>query len=67
MDVEGTVVIAFTVTKTGELKDFEIAQGIGHYCDQYALKYTKQHAEYSIGTVKGKPVDVRLGLPFFFK
>ncbi len=63
--VEGTVIVQFVVTKTGNLTDFDVIQGVGG-CDQAAVEAIKNYAEFTPGEQDGKPVNVRMSFPIVF-
>lgn len=65
--IEGTVYVQFVVTKTGEVTNAEVIKGIGGGCDQYALQYVKNNAEFTAGMQNGEPVNVRYTIPIMFK
>ncbi len=66
-NAEGTVIVQFTVTKTGALTDFEVLQGIGWGCDEAAIQALKRHAEFTPGIKDGKPVNVQMAFPIAFR
>jgi protein TonB len=65
--IEGKVLVQFYVDKDGKIIDSKVIQGIGHGCDEEALRVIKLLKPFSPGLEKGKPVIVRLVLPIAFK
>lgn len=64
---EGMVIIGFTVTKKGELTDFEVLKGIGWGCDKAAIEALRRYAKFTPGTINGKPMPVRMSFPIVFR
>lgn len=65
--VEGTVYVAFTVNTDGSVRDGKVIKGIGEPCDQAALDYIMDNAEFTPGKQGGKAVPVRYAIPLVFK
>jgi protein TonB len=66
-DIQGKVVVAFTVCEDGRLCDEKITRGIGGGCDEEALRVIKKMPKWEPGTKDGKPVKVRYMLPVVFQ
>lgn len=64
--IEGTVYVSFVVTGTGEVTNAKVIRGIGGGCDEYALNYVLNNANFSPGRQRGKPVSVQYTLPILF-
>lgn len=65
---EGTVVISFTVTKTGQAEDFRILRDPGDGLGAEALRVArKQLTDWYPGVHEGKIVDVQFPLPVKFQ
>jgi len=66
-NIEGTVIVQFVVTTTGELTDFDVIKGIGGGCDEAAVEAIKKYAKFSVGRQRGEPVPVRMSFPIVFR
>lgn len=66
-EIEGKVLIQFTVDKDGSIIDANVLKGIGGGCDEEALRVVKQAPKWSPGVQKGQKVKMRLTLPVQFK
>jgi TonB family protein len=64
--VEGRVVISFVVDETGQVTRPSVLQGIGHGCDEEALRVV-QLLRFEPGQKDGKVVPTKLALPINFK
>ena len=65
--VEGTVVVQFIVTKSGELINPKCIRDIGAGCGEEAVRLVKSMPTWIPGAQRGTNVDVRYSLPFEFK
>ena len=65
--IEGKVIVRFTVTDQGKVKDIEVLKGIGSGCDEEAVRVLKMMADWSPGKIKGKAVSVYYTIPIKFK
>jgi periplasmic protein TonB len=65
--IEGTVLVTFTVTQTGSLKNFAIKEGIGHGCDEEVIRVFKLSPNWIPATLDGKNVPQEMILPVIFK
>ncbi|MEX2569356.1 MAG: TonB family protein [Cyclobacteriaceae bacterium] len=66
-EVEGTVYLTFTVTKTGDLGDVEILRGIGAGADEAAMEVIRKSPKWNPGYQRGQAVNVKMRLPIRFK
>jgi len=70
-NVEGTVVIQFVVTKTGDIAQPKILKDIGYGCGEEALRMfdlmQEQNIKWIPGVNNGTPVDVYFNMPVRFK
>jgi TonB family protein len=68
--IQGKVYISFIVGRDGRLNSFSIVKGLSPECDEEVLrvfkKYGTQH-RWNPGSQRGKPVPVRIVMPFTFK
>ncbi len=65
-NIEGEVILRVDITATGQLKNIEVAKGIGHGCDEAAMAALRQ-SKASPAYVGDNAVSVRLQIPFMFK
>jgi bla regulator protein blaR1 len=65
--VGGNVIVRFTVSKDGSVRDATFVRGIGHGCNEEALRVVNLMPAWTPGLKNGQPVDVSLVLPFAFK
>ena len=65
--VEGKVYIQFVVTKTGEIGAVKVLKGIGHGCDEEAIRVVKGSPKWQPAKQRGRPVNSRVTLPLVFK
>ncbi len=66
-DVQGVVVIQFTIAADGSVGDAEITRDIGGGCGEEALKIIRSMPLWTPGTVDEKAVPVRVTRPIRFK
>jgi len=67
LNIQGVVVIGFTVAKDGSIKDLELIRDIGGGCGEEALRLARLMPRWKPGMQRGKPVDVAYKLPIRFK
>jgi len=65
--IQGKVLVQFFVDKDGKIIDPKVIKGIGHDCDEEALRVVKLLKPFKPGIEKGKPVVVKMVLPIAFK
>ncbi|MBK9107138.1 MAG: energy transducer TonB [Saprospiraceae bacterium] len=65
--IEGTVVIQFVVTSSGDINRVQVARGIGGGCDEEAVRVVKSMPNWKPGKHNGKAVPVSFTLPIRFK
>ena len=66
-DVEGTVLVKFTVDKDGSIDDVSVQRGIGAGCDEAAMEVIESMPSWSPGKQRGKAVKVSMVIPVRFK
>jgi len=54
--IEGTVVVVFTVDAEGYVRQAKIRSGLGHGCDQEALRLVQAMPRWEPATINGRPV-----------
>jgi protein TonB len=65
-NIEGEVILRVDISATGQMKNIEVAKGIGHGCDEAAMAALLQ-SKVSPAYVGDKAVSVRLMIPYRFK
>ena len=64
---QGTMVVQFTITKTGEVADIDVKKSISNSCKWEVIRVVKEMPRWIPATVDGEPVDVVVSLPFEFR
>lgn len=65
-DLNGKVLLQFTVDKTGEIIDIKVIRGLHPAIDQAAVQALKRSPKWTAATINGKPVKVSYFLPISF-
>jgi TonB family protein len=65
--VEGTVVVQFTVTTSGEIINPKVVKKVGLGCDKAALDVIKNMPGWKAGIVEGQYADTTLSINFNFR
>jgi protein TonB len=65
-NIEGRVMVEFTVRTNGQIDDVKVLRGIGYGCDEEALRVVKSMPVWSPGKQNGKPVNVVYRVPIKF-
>ena len=65
-DAQGRVFVGFIVEPDGSLSDFKVLRGIGHGCDEEALRVVKSMPKWKPGMQRGKAVRVQYLVPVNF-
>ena len=65
--IAGRVHVSFVIEKDGSVTDVEVKRGIGHGCDEEAVRVVKSMPRWTPGTLFGKTVRVQYNIPFVFK
>ena len=65
--VEGTVILAYTITKKGEIKDVKIAQSVNKELDNEALRLARKMPKWTPAIQDGKARDIKYQLPVKFE
>lgn len=68
-NIEGTVVVNFVVTKTGDIQQVKVVRGVsgGQMLDEEAMRVIKNMPNWKAGKHNGRPVNVTFTLPVKFK
>ncbi len=65
--IEGKVYVRFTVTKTGDVADVQIARGVDSILDNEAIRVIKTLPKWQAAEQDGKKVNVYYTVPINFK
>lgn len=65
-NVEGIVLVSFTVTKEGAIKDIVIDKGIGFGADAEAIRLISKMPRWNPALKDGQPVDAKCSVPVSF-
>ena len=65
--VEGTVIIRFVVNIHGNISDVKLKKGIGHGCDEEAVRVVKAMPAWNPGRNNGKVIPVMIDMPIEFR
>ncbi|MCX6242316.1 MAG: energy transducer TonB [Bacteroidetes bacterium] len=65
-NIEGKVIVNFTVRSNGLVTDVETMRGIGGGCDEEAVRLVKLMPKWKPGEDLGKPIDVSMIVPVKF-
>ena len=66
-NVQGQVVVEFVIDPKGNVTNTKVLQGIGHGCDEEALRVVSAMPAWIPGKQSGKPVAVKMKLPVLFQ
>lgn len=65
--VEGTVILSFSINPAGKAENIEIVQSVSPGIDLEAIRLIEEMPEWNPASVKGKAVSSRVTLPVSFK
>jgi periplasmic protein TonB len=65
--IEGKVVLEFIVDKEGNLHNMRVKKGLGHGCDEAAMRVVKEGEKWKPAKNKGEIVLQKITLPISFK
>lgn len=65
--IEGKVVLQFTITKKGRIKDVEVIKSAHPLLDAEAVRVLERMPKWVPGKKDGKPINVKYALPVTFK
>ena len=66
-DIQGTVVVRFTVGKYGKLVDAKVFRSASTNFDKEALRVVKMLPDFTPGKMRGRPVSVYYNVPVIYK
>lgn len=65
--IEGKVVLQFTITKKGRIKDVEVIKSAHPLLDAEAVRVLERMPKWVPGKRDGKPINVKYALPVSFR
>ncbi|WP_421879799.1 energy transducer TonB [Marinoscillum sp.] len=65
-NIEGRVFVQFVVEPDSTLTNIEVVRGLGFGCDEEAVRLIERSPHFIPGTLKGRPVRVRIVIPINF-
>jgi protein TonB len=65
--VEGTVILAYTITKNGEIKNIEVAQSVNKELDSEAVRLAEKMPRWTPAMQDGAARDIKYQLPVKFE
>lgn len=66
-DVQGRVILNFTITTEGEVEDVEVLNGVDPLLDAEAVRVVSSSPKWKPGEQDGKPVKVTYTFPVIFQ
>lgn len=66
-NVQGKVIVSFTVEKNGNITDVKVLKGIGFGCDEETIRVIKAMPKWQAGMQNGHKVRVKYTLPLTFR
>ena len=65
-NIEGMVLVSFTIEKDGTLDEIEVQRSLGYCTDEEAVRVLKLSEKWKPGIQKGQAVRVKYNLPIKF-
>lgn len=65
--VEGTVILAYTITKNGEIIDIKVAKSVNKELDKEAVRLAKSMPQWTPAMQDGKAKNIKYQLPVKFE
>ena len=65
--IEGRVILQFTVSKEGDVKDVEVLRGVNELLDAEAVRVVSASPKWEAGSQNGVPVAVKYTFPVIFR
>ena len=66
-NIQGRVVLQFTVNKDGQVEDVQVVRGVNEALDNEAVRVVTASPKWEPGTQNGNPVNVRYIFPVVFR
>lgn len=65
--IEGKVILSFIINTDGSVSDVKVLRGIGHGCDEEAIRIIENSPPWIPGKQRGNPIRQQMTLPIIFK
>jgi TonB family protein len=66
-NIQGKVVLQFTVTKDGQVEDVQVLHGVSESLDAEAVRVVSASPKWEPGSQNGIPVNVKYTFPVLFR
>lgn len=66
-NIEGQVIVAFTVDKSGKSKGIKVLQGLGYGCDKEAIRVIKLIKNWQPASAEGESIEVEMAQRIIFR
>lgn len=66
-DIQGKVVLQFTVNKEGQVEDVKVLHGVSESLDAEAVRVVSSSPKWEPGSQNGTPVNVKYTFPVLFR
>ena len=66
-NIQGKVVLQFTVNKEGQVEDVQVLRGVNKALDNEAVRVVSSSPKWEPGTQNGSPVNVKYTFPVVFR
>ena len=66
-NIQGRVVLQFTVNKEGQVEDVTVLRGVNEALDAEAVRVVSASPKWEPGTQNGTPVNVKYTFPVVFR
>ena len=66
-NIQGRVVLQFTVNKEGQVEDVQVLRGVNDLLDNEAVRVVSSSPKWEPGTQNGTPVNVKYTFPVVFR
>ena len=66
-NIQGKVVLQFTVNKEGQVEDVKVLHGVSETLDAEAVRVVSSSPKWEPGSMNGTPVNVKYTFPVLFR
>lgn len=67
MDIQGRVMVGFTIDENGNVNDIHIIRGLSRTLDEESIRVVRKLKRFTPGSQGGRPVRVRFKLPLSYR
>lgn len=64
--IEGKVILRFVITQKGRIANMQVIKGLGHGCDEEAIRLVKEGPSWIAGKFMGQSASIRVTLDVYF-